>query len=328
MELLNKNNISKSDHLIDISEGYKHSIHPIYLNYEMHRSLKRLKRDYIDCYLLHNPEYHFRNEDASQDRYYEKIFRAFQFLEEKVKEEVLRYYGISSNTFPFSYKEKRVTKLNKVIEVAERISFKHHFKFIQFPFNIVENNAIIPHHYNSDSSISLSKKNNIITLSNRPLNANTQFGVRRLAYYDESFSEDEFKDSMGNLFLTIKKKLDKEDYKEKVTDFEIFDFLQKNYVNINDHKIQGQLNEMLNSFIEVLYKNDIPKESKKNIKAFKKDMEKWSRKQSSYETKKLLKSLNIEINSDKVSYLAIKRYLSDGIDHVLCGMKKRVMLMI
>ncbi len=128
---------------------------------------------------------------------------------------------------------------------------------------------------------------------------------------------------MGNLFLTIKKKLDKEDYKEKVADFEIFDFLQKNYININDHKIQGQLNEILNSFIEVLYKNDIPKESKKNIEAFKKDMEKWSRKQSSYETKKLLKSLNIEINSDKVSYLAIKGYLSDGIDHVLCGMKKK-----
>ena len=321
LNLLSKNEVL--DQMVELTESHKHSIHPIYLKYELNKSLKRLKRNYVDCYMLHNPEYHLKNGEVSEDEYYERIFNAFQFLESKVEEGLIRYYGISSNTFPFSEEESNTTKLNRIIDVANRVSSKHHFRFIQFPFNLVENSAILNHHYNNDSLVSLAKKNNIITLSNRPLNANSPRGILRLASYNVVISENELLLSMENMFSVIKHKLDEEGRKENITDFEVFDFVQKEYEKIDNHKKFNQLNSMILSFVEVLYGNNIPQESNTIMQIFLDNLEKWSKRQSTIRAKNLLNSLNVDYSNMTVSSLVINTYLSNGIDHVLCGMKKR-----
>lgn len=323
LDPLNRNILKHEDALIEISNGLKYSIHPYYLDQELNRSLKRLNREYIDCYLLHNPEYHFRDNNFKEERYYAKFLEAFEFLEKKVEQGVLRYYGVSSNTFPFSIEERDTTKLNKLIDIANNVSQKNHFKFIQFPFNLVEDDAVKFHQKNSHNLISLAKKNNIKTISNRPFNANTEFGVRRLTIYNTTISETEFKLSMENFFSIIEKKLVEKGYKESIEDFEVLGFMQRNHTKINNHKILFEIQNLITSFIEMLFQNDISRLEERVMSTFKYDLEEWSKKQSSIETKNLLKTIDTNIDFNKTPSSIINKYLNTGVNHVLCGMKKK-----
>ena len=64
-----------------------HCIHPDFLKRKLRLTLSRLKRKYIDGFLLHNPEYFLK---AYPDTFYKEIFykrieQAFSFLEECVQ---------------------------------------------------------------------------------------------------------------------------------------------------------------------------------------------------------------------------------------------------
>jgi aryl-alcohol dehydrogenase-like predicted oxidoreductase len=59
-------------------------------------------------------------------------------LEKEVEKGRIRYYGISSNTFPDNVDNPQFTSLSKVLRIAEKISSKHHFNVVQFPMNFAE----------------------------------------------------------------------------------------------------------------------------------------------------------------------------------------------
>jgi aryl-alcohol dehydrogenase-like predicted oxidoreductase len=185
LEELNRVGRARED-LVRISDDALYSIHPDFLDAQINLSCCRLKRSQLDGLLLHNPEYYFAQvgHATSQDEYYARIKKAFEFLEERCEQGRIRYYGISSNTFPFSTAEQNTTSLPQVVALAEAVSIKHHFKLIQFPFNLIENDAQRPHH-NGISLIETARANGIVTLTNRPLNANSSNGPVRLATYEE-----------------------------------------------------------------------------------------------------------------------------------------------
>lgn len=190
------------EEVVEFADGLWHSISPGFLEDQISRQLHRLNADYIDVYLLHNPEYYLgRAEKDGIDRneaekiYYERIRKAFEFLEKKVSEGRIREYGISSNTFALRRSNYDFTSLEKVLAIAESVTDDHNFKTIQLPFNLIEAGAVKNKNQKGSTKTVLEYafENNIKVLVNRPLNAITSKGLVRLADFKwEAFQEKDF----------------------------------------------------------------------------------------------------------------------------------------
>jgi hypothetical protein len=71
------------------------------------------------------------------------------------------------------------------LEVASKVSLRHHFTTIQFPFNLIEIGALEKFgEYGDKSLLELAQLNNLTTMINRPLNAFTNGQLVRLATYE------------------------------------------------------------------------------------------------------------------------------------------------
>ena len=175
--------------LVLYGDGLEHCIHPEFLEDQLSRSLERLKLSTLDFYLLHNPEYYLSwasktgvpLEDARQE-YYNRIEQAFQHLENEVARERVRFYGISSNTFPSPAADPEFTSLEKVWEIAQSLSSDHHFRLIQLPMNLLETGAITEkNQVNGQSILQFARDKKLGVLVNRPLNAISDNRLLRLA---------------------------------------------------------------------------------------------------------------------------------------------------
>lgn len=179
--------------VVEYAERLWHCIHPDFLQHQLEEQLGRLKMDYVDVYLLHNPEYFLgwaeheeMKLDAAREEYYRRIKKAFAFLEEKVEEGKIKSYGISSNSFPGLHNEYNFTSLEKVLKIANEISSENNFQCIQLPFNLIESGAALNKNQENRTKtvLELAKENNLEVLINRPLNAITPKGLLRLADFE------------------------------------------------------------------------------------------------------------------------------------------------
>jgi len=206
---LNSEGLAVED-LVDISNDLKHSIHPDFLKNQLDLSLERLKRSSVDVFLLHNSEYYFKSENSSQEEYYRRIEKAFRYLETEVVNGRIKSYGISSNNFILPIDHKEVTDLTKVIAVANKISKKHHFTTIQFPFNLIEIGALEKlGEYGDQSLLEIAKAHGLTTMVNRPLNAFSNNQLVRLATYEfmtEKFFPEEAQKDFENAMKIIEEK--------------------------------------------------------------------------------------------------------------------------
>ena len=175
--------------LVEYSQGLEHCIHPEFIEDQLTRSLARLNLETLDGYLLHNPEYYLgwadKNglsiEDARKE-YYRRIQAAFEHLEKEVEQNRIRFYGISSNTFPAAVGDPEFTCLETVWEIAESISADHKFRIVQMPFNLLEPGAVLEANQSADrSALAFAGQKGLGVLINRPLNAFTSNRLFRLA---------------------------------------------------------------------------------------------------------------------------------------------------
>jgi aryl-alcohol dehydrogenase-like predicted oxidoreductase len=171
--------------LVEYGQGLEHCIHPEFIEDQLTRSLARLKLETLDGYLLHNPEYYLgwaaKNglplKDALQE-YHRRIRGAFEHLEKEVEQGRIRFYGISSNTFPASANDPEFTCLQTVWELAEAVSADHHFRIVQMPFNLMEPGAVLElNQPTGQSALAFAAEKDLGVLINRPLNA---FAANRL----------------------------------------------------------------------------------------------------------------------------------------------------
>lgn len=197
-----KNEGKPFNEVVEESENLWHSISPDFIEDQLTRQLQRLNQSYIDVYLLHNPEYYLQwakknriDKNDARDIYYNRIRRAFEFLEKKVSEGVINYYGISSNTFVSHSTQYDFTSLEEIIDIANSISQSNHFKVIQLPFNLLETGALTIKNQINDTVtvLELAVQADLKVLINRPLNAATPKGLVRLAEFKaEPFLEKDF----------------------------------------------------------------------------------------------------------------------------------------
>ncbi len=167
--------------LVEVGEGLEHCIHPEFIEDQLTRSLTRLKLETVDGYLLHNPEYYLGwalktglSLEKARSEYYRRIGAAFEYLEKEVAKGRIRFYGISSNTFPGAAVDPEFTCLETVWKIAEDISHDHHFGLVQMPFNLVESGAALAvNQPGGKSALGFAVKKGLGVLINRPLNAFT-----------------------------------------------------------------------------------------------------------------------------------------------------------
>jgi len=169
-------------------------------NYELSQERKRQGSSFrelvlyarlscLDFYLLHNPEYYLSwasktgliLEEARRE-YYSRIKRAFEHLEHEVERGRISFYGISSNTFPSPATDPEFTSLERVWEIAESLSSKHHFRLIQLPMNLFETGGVTEtNQSNGQSVVQFARDKKLGVLINRPLNAIIDNRLIRLA---------------------------------------------------------------------------------------------------------------------------------------------------
>ena len=176
--------------VVEYSESCYHSISKSFLKTQLTESLERLQRNKLDCYLIHNPEYFIYEalkkdmpRDEMLDAMFARIYEAFIGLEEEVKNERISSYGISSNSFSkrsddlefLPYEDLLIFAQNAAKEVGNQ---NHSFTTIELPINILEQEGL--------KCATWAKENNLRVLANRPLNAQYNNLMYRLADYEDS----------------------------------------------------------------------------------------------------------------------------------------------
>lgn len=166
-----------------------HCIHPDFMRDQLQRSLVRLQMDYIDIYLIHNPEYYLMHnvkEEAHKEKrqkiMLERISAAFEALEAEVKKGRIKEYGISSNSFSKSEKDLHFLPYKSLVLMAEEAAekagnSKHSLTTLQMPGNMLETIGL-------DNCAPWAAKAGLKVLINRPLNAYDEKGLHRLASYE------------------------------------------------------------------------------------------------------------------------------------------------
>ena len=125
----------------DIAAG-SHCMTPRFLENQLGRSLKNLGVDCIDVYYLHNPETQLS--EISKGEFLKRIREAFTFLEGAVARERIQFYGLATwNGFRQEKTARDAMQLAELVAIAKEIAGeKHHFRFVQLPFNLAMTEAL------------------------------------------------------------------------------------------------------------------------------------------------------------------------------------------
>jgi len=174
--------------LVPYSEGCWYSMDPDFLEKQFQESLQRLGVSAVDVFLIHNPEtdlqWHLKegngNWSAIQEDFYQRMEKAFVWLEEKAEEGQILYYGVSSNHFHIPEQDPAHLSLESLLNCAggavEKVTGegRARFQVVQFPLNPLEMRG-------TRSVLELAASQGLDVLINRPLNAMAGQRVYRLA---------------------------------------------------------------------------------------------------------------------------------------------------
>jgi aryl-alcohol dehydrogenase-like predicted oxidoreductase len=186
---LARHNENAFEEVVKYSENCYHSISQSFIKDQITVSLERLGVESIDCLLLHNPEYymldainHGIDKEDRVDGMLQRLFDAFLTLEEEVRAGRIKSYGISSNSFSKHEGDEEFLPYEALLSFAadaakELRNKKHSFTTIQLPINILEKEGLV--------CATWAKKNGLRVLVNRPLNAQKEMKMYRLADYEE-----------------------------------------------------------------------------------------------------------------------------------------------
>ncbi|TSA17087.1 MAG: aldo/keto reductase [Nitrosopumilales archaeon] len=127
----------------DISSGY-HCMTIPYLEQQLNQSLKNLGLDCVDLIYIHNAA-EGQLQDISKEEFMKKLKDVFEFYEKQRKSGSIRYYGMATwDCFRVPREHPQHILLSDVVRLAKEIGGNEHgFRFIQLPYNMYLDQAII-----------------------------------------------------------------------------------------------------------------------------------------------------------------------------------------
>ena len=165
--------------MVKMGPGLWHCLHPDFLAEQLELSLQRLGLETLDVCLIHNPEYFLalsasegKDPVATYETFYERLKRAFEFLEEQVEKGKIGCYGVSSNSIVAPEELPIRTDLKRTLEVAG-----DGFKVVQLPMNLLEWGGV-------PEVLTVAREAGLGTMVNRPLNAFIEQKLVRLADFE------------------------------------------------------------------------------------------------------------------------------------------------
>lgn len=135
-EILDKSLATKEEIVID-----QHCMSVEYLRWSVEKSLQNLGLETLDILYLHNPETQLGYVDY--ETLLQRVTDAFTLFESLVAEGKIRGYGIAAwNGFLYEESHKEYVSLKDIVAIAQKVGGeKHHFKYVQSPFNLVKTEA-------------------------------------------------------------------------------------------------------------------------------------------------------------------------------------------
>lgn len=332
LNILDQLQFAKKDlnEIVIINENLKHSIHPDFIEDQVKRSLERLQLDCLDCYLLHNPEYYLKAEGSTKKEYYARIKKAFIKMEELVDRGLIKFYGISSNTFVDPKDDHTSTDLDIVFGAARAIKMNNHFKYIQFPMNLLEMGSL-ERQFEGNHLLERAFQFGLTTIINRPLNCFTEHGLLRLAIYPlkEGYKDHSNADDLFNKCiepLVIKWLEVREDDGDKLFDIPLMKQIQSIWYKQNS---QDAVDHIFRSYFFPLVANiwgqDLSVEESQKFydlyeHAIQYSLLNMNNRAIQFEEQAVDKGLLFE--SDKpLTHKVIEKYQSFGADYILVGMR-------
>jgi aryl-alcohol dehydrogenase-like predicted oxidoreductase len=320
-----------TEQLQRISAESKYSISPDVLNVQLAVSLERLQRSWLDGILLHNPEHYFDCNvfKKSPHGYYSYIQRAFEFFEECVAEGKLRYYGVSSNILALSGHHEKMIHLEHLLATAKAVSTSHHFRLLEFPFNLVETESLV-RQSNGLNLIENIRANGLVSIGNRPLNGKHSTNLLRLATYEDEVQDIDISlanDRYERCIEIIHEQITAEDIPHGVMDFKIMQFLRDNRYGIEHPDTVDQIfRQHFYPFVESLWNGFLPDEPRYAFSELYKYARLYAKQHLSEKGQYLRAQLIDEgvIDSGDIRSLAVIACdfgLQSGLNHVVVGMR-------
>ena len=127
----------------DVTSGY-HCMTVPYLSDQLDRSLKDLDLECIDLMYLHNG-IEGQIKDISKEQFLENLKSVFELYEQKRDEGKIKFYGMATwECFRVIKENLQYLSLEDVVEMAKKIGGDNHgFKFIQLPYNMNYDQALL-----------------------------------------------------------------------------------------------------------------------------------------------------------------------------------------
>jgi len=283
-------------------------------------SLKDLELDYIDCFMVENPEQILykslekgMSKDDRLDEMNKVMFEAFLECETLIQSKKIKSYGVSSEAFSVDHNHDRFLPYEDLIALSQSAAQElknptHGLSTIELPINMLEHEGL--------KCAKWAKEKALKVVASRPLNALMDEQVYRLADYDESHEyyhhlnellevcDNELLKPLFNLF----EELDTSKHKFGwVGDYETFLYtqaiphIQKALKEIDEKNAQTMLNFIDLFLIE--YKKMVEYECSKKTKTTLLD---------------LFKECDMSMQECAITYLLNM----DDIDHIAIGMRK------
>jgi aryl-alcohol dehydrogenase-like predicted oxidoreductase len=128
-------------HPDDVAAGC-HCMAPAYLADQLEKSLRNFGVECLDIFYLHNPETQLSEVAALE--FHRRMYTAFGFLESMVTAGKIAAYGLATwNAFREDPKSGGYLSLENMVEIArEAAGERHHFRFVQLPFNLAMPEAL------------------------------------------------------------------------------------------------------------------------------------------------------------------------------------------
>lgn len=161
--------------MVKYADGVWHCISPDFLDDQLGRALDRLGLEAIDVLLLHNPEYFLSDAahrpddhplDETRAAFYDRLRRAFEYLDRAVRDGRIRAYGVSSNTCVSAADDPEATSVTRMQEASGG-----RMEVLQLPYNLFETGALLERNTPEGTALDAARARGLGVLVNRPLNA-------------------------------------------------------------------------------------------------------------------------------------------------------------